>query len=30
MLITKDAHGTVRSRSLMPVRFVPLLRSGDG
>ena len=26
MLVTKDANGAVRSRSLMPVRFVPLLR----
>jgi len=26
MLVEKDADGTVRSRSLMPVRFVPLVR----
>ena len=26
MLVQKDADGTVRSRSLMPVRFVPLVR----
>jgi protein-L-isoaspartate(D-aspartate) O-methyltransferase len=25
MLVTKDSDGTVRSRSLMPVRFVPLV-----
>ena len=26
VLITKDEKGKVRSRSLMPVRFVPLTR----
>jgi len=26
MLVTKDQHGTIRSRSLMAVRFVPLTR----
>ena len=27
MLVEKGADGTVRSKSLMPVRFVPLLRA---
>jgi hypothetical protein len=27
MQVTKDADGTVRSKSLAPVRFVPLLQS---
>lgn len=29
MLVTKDEDGTVRSRSLMPVRFVPLVQQED-
>jgi protein-L-isoaspartate(D-aspartate) O-methyltransferase len=30
MLVTKDKEGVVRSRSLMAVRFVPLVRAEDG
>ena len=30
MLVTKDAEGAVRTKSLYPVRFVPLTGAGAG